>query len=1247
MNDGGGRVLAASVLVIDPDPSLAPALQRALRAVPQRSVVVRGVGTLAEGAGVASDAHWDLAVVNLQLPDGEGLTVLDALKAADPRLSVLVLSSGDDDGLARQAVWWGARDFVPRASSVQALAAAVSIAVGSSRSSRRAAGMEASVGALLEGYPDGVVVLRGDTGEVISSNARMDSVLGGASVEELLEGTPGLVVGPTPEEPFAFTTPAGERRWIRVWRTHVEWLSRPAVALTVRDVTATRRRQQQILRLNAMLQGSRNISRLLAQNLPLRETLEGACDALVATGSFAGVLFVVRRQGPRPAQVVSRGFDASVTEVEALVQAGRGLPCQAAALDARGAAAARRPARECEGCPLAATQLGLVLLAPLRFQDEVFGYAAGSLATHVVPAAEERELFFEIMGDLALAMHGRLAVESERRVAQDKRQAEERLRLLFEATPSGAVFLAPVEGGQDYRVTQVNGAAEQLLGQPSQLLVGRRVRKLIRDEATLDAVLAAARRAVPGAETVFLPADPEADVPLLRVVEVTFLGLTTGEVVALMDDVRERAAGEHLALHALKLSRALFESARALLSGPQLDGALRILLQNSRKVLGCETAVLAFYGEPPPGDEEEDVALEEEEEDAATATFCDGDEVLGRALAGALRGGDEAPNAAIVRDGLSDVTGPVLTVGLSPVGDGESAGVLAFAGKDGGFDNNDQRHASVVAELASVALQAALAREDLRRSREELQSVFDNVPLGVALLDRDGLIGKVNTRLTGWFPEAVPGAQVPGWEDPSAFKGRPCPAMLSAVDGRPHQADMVVSKEASSNRYHVASAPLLGPRGHIEGIVVIFDDVTLRERQRESSVRNEGLAKLGALASGIAHEVRGPLTYILLNSRRLAEELPAVVRGVLDLRKEFGAEATMDLPESARALLGRRGLRDLVQMAQDAAQGGEHVDAVVQGLLQFAKAGVVATEPFLVAVAIKRAVKMTGELFRPVARLEWDAPPELWAMGGMAQCSQVLMGLIQNATQAIGPGHPEDHLIRIRAMRVEDRAWITVSDTGPGMHPEVAARIFDPFYTTKGSRGLGVGLFIAHNLSDAMSGSRGGDTAPGRGTRFTIELPASSTGEAQAVQDRRRNVPAGPRPTSPVPDAERASVLLIDDDAIVARSVARQLSGEFRVTVATSSAEGLRLLMEDPTAFDVILCDFLMDEHDGEDVWRAVEVIDPHLTRRMAYLTGAAGTGRAAAFAREVDAPFLSKPPDLVELTETVRYLTAIARGTL
>ena len=114
---------------------------------------------------------------------------------------------------------------------------------------------------------------------------------------------------------------------------------------------------------------------------------------------------------------------------------------------------------------------------------------------------------------------------------------------------------------------------------------------------------------------------------------------------------------------------------------------------------------------------------------------------------------------------------------------------------------------------------------------------------------------------------------------------------------------------------------------------------------------------------------------------------------------------------------------------------------------------------------------------------------------------QVLLNLLKNATHAIRGR--DDGRISLVVSSENNNAVITVSDNGYGMTPEVAARIWEPFFTTKGGEGTGVGLDVARSIIEAHGGSIDCDTAPGAGARFTIRLPKWET----AVHDADGSAP--------------------------------------------------------------------------------------------------------------------------------------------
>jgi two-component system, NtrC family, sensor kinase len=104
--------------------------------------------------------------------------------------------------------------------------------------------------------------------------------------------------------------------------------------------------------------------------------------------------------------------------------------------------------------------------------------------------------------------------------------------------------------------------------------------------------------------------------------------------------------------------------------------------------------------------------------------------------------------------------------------------------------------------------------------------------------------------------------------------------------------------------------------------------------------------------------------------------------------------------------------------------------------------------------------------------------------------SQVFVNLLINAAHAITPGEPQRHCVRVVTAVDGNRALATVSDTGSGIASDVLPRIFDPFFTTKAAGvGTGLGLAISRDIVARIGGRIGVESAPGRGTTFTVELP--------------------------------------------------------------------------------------------------------------------------------------------------------------
>ena len=255
------------------------------------------------------------------------------------------------------------------------------------------------------------------------------------------------------------------------------------------------------------------------------------------------------------------------------------------------------------------------------------------------------------------------------------------------------------------------------------------------------------------------------------------------------------------------------------------------------------------------------------------------------------------------------------------------------------------------------------------------------------------------------------------------------------------------------------------------GALVVIEDVTSRIRLEEQLQQREKLSSIGLLAAGVAHEVNTPLTGVSSYTQMLMGMLQET--------------------DPKHALL------------QKVRRQAERATNIVNNLLNFSRTGS-ATE--FGEVDIKRVLDDTLQLLEPQLRgnqieIIRDYDPEApKVFGNAGKLQQVFTNLLLNARDAITAGG----WIRISTEPSEDHSLIVaVADSGMGIAPENVAKIYDPFYTTKGvGRGTGLGLAVSYGIVQEHSGHISVESSPGQGTKFRISLPtAQARVPLQAVGD--------------------------------------------------------------------------------------------------------------------------------------------------
>jgi signal transduction histidine kinase/putative methionine-R-sulfoxide reductase with GAF domain len=413
----------------------------------------------------------------------------------------------------------------------------------------------------------------------------------------------------------------------------------------------------------------------------------------------------------------------------------------------------------------------------------------------------------------------------------------------------------------------------------------------------------------------------------------------------------------------------------------------------------------------------------------------------------------------------------------------------------------------VAAAVQHLRTEASLrtAQESLQRSRDQLEkrvaertrliasakqqweATFDAMPDPVVVLD--GYTVRRANRRFQQLAGGRPWGEIVGAVCYQVLAGRrtPCPGCPMKTGGR------LTEVRFGEATFHASQSEVeLG-----DGVahVVHYRDVTEQQRLAERLRESERLASVGQLASGAAHEINNPLSFVLANLRLLRDTmgdalLPAVAalqRAQASLARGDAAQAKADL---AAVRVDPSEVAEALEVIDEAMVGAQRISAVVKSLRELSRQEQGRVEPVSVAAVVQRTVsRVLGP--RHGARLELETAERINAVP--QQLERAIENVVKNARQA----SRDDAAVTVRVLKDARGVVVEVKDEGCGIPAEHLAHVFDPFFTTRRvGEGMGLGLTVTWGIVKRFGGTVEVRSEVGRGTTVALIFPC---GEAQPV----------------------------------------------------------------------------------------------------------------------------------------------------